>query len=248
MMLSRHLPLHACSQRTAFIHATQQNAGGAAACNRRPARSFITAVLVFLASTGALAAPMGFKDSTMVMADLSSTWREVWVNRAFTARDAIGAGGLYMRSDDGKLDRTLAEVTYTRLAQRWNLPHAQANVWLFAGIGAVSGNDFDGQRTMLAPGLQVDYETTRVYLAANARLYRAQGLNHDFASARAGWALEDADYESTQAWIVVEARRMRELSESIEVTPMLRLIHRRYFLELGVNDRAEARANLMFVF
>lgn len=191
---------------------------------------------------------MGFKDSTMIMTDLGSTWREVWVNRAFTARDAIGAGGLSMRSDDGRLDRTLAEVTYTRLAQRWNLPHAQANVWLFAGIGTVSGNDFDGRRTMIAPGVQIDYETTDVYLAANARLYRAHGLNHDFASARAGWALQRADYESTQPWIVIEARRMRELSESIEITPMLRLINRRYFLELGVNDRAEARANMMFVF
>jgi hypothetical protein len=128
------------------------------------------------------------------------------------------------------------------------LPYAQANIWLFAGIGAVSGNDFDGQRTMLAPGAQVDYETTNVYLAANARLYRAHGVNHDFASVRAGWALQDADYESIQPWIVIEARRMRELSESIEVTPMLRLINRRYFLELGVNDRAGARANLMFVF
>jgi hypothetical protein len=101
---------------------------------------------------------------------------------------------------------------------------------------------------MLAPGVQVDYETTNVYLAANARLYRAHGLNHDFASVRAGWALQDADNESTQTWIVIEARRIRELSESIEVSPMLRLINRRYFLELGVNERARARANLMFVF
>jgi hypothetical protein len=119
MILSRYRRTNARLLRTAVgVAALRDKSGGAVGNRVHRARSLITAALICLASTAAPAAPMGFKDSTMVMADLSSTWREVWVNRAFTARDAIGAGGLYMRSDDGRLDRTLAEVTYTRLAQR----------------------------------------------------------------------------------------------------------------------------------
>ncbi len=201
-----------------------------------------------LAATHALAAPMGFKDSTMLMADFSANWRESWVNHAFTPRDAVGVGGLYMRSDDKRQSRSLAEVNYTRLASRWNLEHAQANVWLFAGAGAIRGNDFAGTRFAWAPGVQFDYETTRVYLAATARLYRAEHLNHDFGALRAGFSFYEVDYDEVQPWFIVEARRMRGLSEKIEITPMLRLIHNRYFVELGVNTDKQARANLMYTF
>ncbi len=210
-------------------------------------RACLGAVLL-VAMASAAAAPMGFKDSTMAMVDLSPTWREAWVNHAVTARDAFGAGALFMRSDDGRLERTAVEANYTRLVQRWNQPHAQANVWFFAGLGGVRGNHLEGTRTLVAPGLQLDWETTRLYAAATVRLYRASGLNHDYGSLRAGFAFEEADYESTQPWFVLEARRMRGLSDEVEITPMLRLVHRRFFAELGVNQNRDARFNLMFVY
>jgi hypothetical protein len=111
----------------------------------------------------------------------------------------------------------------------------------------VSGNDFDGQRTMAAPGVQLDYETTRVYVAATGRLYRASGLNHDFASARAGFSFYEVNYDQTQPWLILEARRMRGLSDGVELTTMLRLIHKRYFVELGAGN-AGPRANFMYIF
>jgi hypothetical protein len=191
---------------------------------------------------------MGFKDSVMAMGDFGPNWRESWANYAFTARDAIGAGGLYMRSDDETKTRTLAELNYTRLFKRWNLEKAQANVWLFAGLGAIRGNDFEGSKLAYAPGVQLDYETTRVYLAATARLYRASGLNHDFGSVRVGFSFYEVDYDETQPWLVLEARRMRGLSDNTEITPMLRFIHNRYFVEFGVNNSRQARANLMYIF
>jgi hypothetical protein len=208
----------------------------------------LLSMLTLLASGSAVAAPMGFKDSWMGMGDFSAGWREAWVNYAVTARDAVGAGGLYMRSDDKTRTRTLVEANYTRLVQRWNLADAQANVWLFAGLGSVEGNDFRGSRVAVAPGVQVDYETTRVYFAATARLYRAEHLNHDFASLRAGFSFFEADYDEVQPWLVLEARRMRGLSEEVEWTPMLRLIHKRYFVELGANQNRQARFNLMYIF
>lgn len=205
--------------------------------------------LAIAASAGAVtAAPMGFKDSAMAMGDFSPNWRESWINYAVTSRDAFGAGGLYMRSDDKTKTRTLAELNYTRLVKRWNLTDAQANVWFFAGVGSIRGNDFSGSKLAFAPGVQVDYETTRVYLAATARLYRAEGLNHDFGSVRAGFSFYEVDYDETQPWLILEARRMRGLSDKTEVTPMLRLIHNRYFVEFGVSNSKQARANLMYIF
>lgn len=200
------------------------------------------------AAMPARAGPMGFKDSSMAMGDLGPNWREVLVNHALTPRDAFGAGLLWMRADDKSRSRSLAEATYTRLVARWNLPQAQANVWFVGGLGGVRGSDFAGTRLMATPGVQIDYETTRLYLSANARLFRAEGLNHDYGSLRAGFSFYEVDYDQVQPWFVIEARRMRGLSGQTEITPMLRLIERRYFVELGINQAAEARANFMFIF
>ena len=208
----------------------------------------VCACLGALAVGSAWAGPMGFKDSYMAMGDFGPNWKEGLVNYAITPRDAVGVSVLAMRSDDETRTRELADVTYTRLVKRWNMPHAQANDWFIGGLGAVNGNDFASSKTMVTPGIQVDFETTRIYTAATVRLYRAEGLNHDFASARVGFSFYEVDYEQIQPWLILEVRRMRELSDTTEVTPMLRLIHKRYFVELGMNTTRQARANFMYIF
>lgn len=184
----------------------------------------------------------------MVMGEQSPAWRELWANYAITPRDALGGGLLEMRSDDRQRTRQFTELTYTRLLKRWNMPNAQANIWLLGGAGALSGNDFSGSRIVIAPGLQLDYETRRVYVALNARFYRARQINHDYAALRAGFSFYETEYDETQPWFVLEARRMRELSNEIEWTPQLRLINKRFFVDVGVNLRREGRLNLMYIF
>jgi len=194
----------------------------------------------------AIGAPMGYQGSTMAMGDFGPNWREIYVNYALTPRDAIGLSATWMRSDDHHIVRELDELAYTRLLKRWNSRHAQANVWFIGGVGALHR---DGRtRAMASPGVQVDYETTRVYLAATHRLYRAQDVNHDFTSVRAGFSLFEAQYEETQPWLIVEARRMHDLSGRTEVTPMLRLINKNFFVEAGVNNMRQARFNFMYIF
>jgi hypothetical protein len=213
----------------------------------RMPRVLLMAYALLLAAA-AQGAPMGFRDSTMAMGDFGRHWRELTVNRAFTARDAAGLAVVSMRSDDGRRSREMAEGTYTRLLRRWNMEHAQANAWFVGGVGAVRGNDFGDTRTLIAPGMQIDYETTRLYFAGLARLYRARGLNHDFGAARAGFSLYEVEYEETQPWIVVEARHMRGLSRGVEITPMLRMINKSWFLEAGVNTEGRPRLNFMYIF
>jgi hypothetical protein len=209
---------------------------------------WVLAPFFMAAASLAHAGPMGFKDSTMAMGDFSPNWREAWVNHALTPRDALGAGGLYMRSDDKKLTREFAELTYTRLLHRINGEHSQANFWFVGGAGNLRGNDFGGSRAMLAPGVSADYETTRFYASASVRLYRAPGIRHDYASVRTGFSFYEVDYDETQPWLIVEARRMRGLSEKTEITPMLRLIHNRYFVEFGINNMKQGRFNFMYIF
>ncbi|MDO8962071.1 MAG: hypothetical protein Q7V02_08215 [Methylophilus sp.] len=216
-------------------------------------KTLLTASAV-MCSVSAHSAPMGFSESFMAMGDFNNNWRELNMNYATTPRDAFGVGATYMRADDNMKSRTLEEFTYTRLIQRWNLPHAQANLWFQGGIGALQGLDktlaenhrFD--KVMVTPGVQFDYETTRLYFQAAHRLYRATDINHDFTSLRAGFSFYESEYDKTQPWFILEARNMNGLSEKIEVTPMLRLINKNYFVEAGVNNSREPRLNFMYIF
>jgi len=193
------------------------------------------------------AAPMGFKDSWMMMGDFSSNFQELTVNQALTPRDALGLTAVRMRPGE---ERALEnyELTYTRLLRRWNLPHAQANVWFFGGLGETSGGALSEARLTASPGLQLDYETTRVYGAFNARTYRGKDINHSLVSARAGFSFYEVDYEQTQPWFILEARRMSYMSNDIDITPMLRLIHKRYFVEAGANMSGKPRLSFMYIF
>ncbi len=201
-----------------------------------------------LVSLTVKAAPMGFKDSWMTMSDFSKTYRERTVNYALTPRDAIGVTSTYMQTDNQSQSQLNNELTYTRLVNRWNMPDAQANIWFIGGVGETTGNYFNGAKATVSPGMQADYETTRLYASANARIYVADGITNNVVSARTGFSFYEVNYDETQPWLIVEARRMSMVSTQYEVTPMLRLIHNRFFVEAGANLQGKPRLSFMYVY
>lgn len=219
---------------------------------RKLFRRMPKSILFLLIPLSASAGPMGFQGSWMSMGDLGPNWREVFANYALTPRDAVGLSQTYMRADDDSRSRDLTELTYTRLLKRWNQRDAQTNFWFVGGVGDMRphnrNDDSSSDRVAISPGVQLDYETTRIYLSAMHRLYRAADVNHDYSAVRAGFSFFETDYENTQPWLIVEARLMNALSDRIEVTPMLRLINRRYFVEAGANNFGQPRFNFMFIF
>ena len=206
--------------------------------------------LIFL-SSHLVAAPMGFEGSVMTMGDFNQNWREAGFNYAITSRDALGLTHLEFRSDDHKDKREVDTLNYTRLLSRWNLTDAQSNLWLFMGIGEIRGSvdnqSFDS-KFIASPGFQFDYETTRIYFATTHKLYRASNLNHDTTSIRVGFSFYEADYEKTQPWFILETKYTNQISDKIEVIPMLRLINKNIFVEGGVNNSGQPRLNLMYIF
>lgn len=207
--------------------------------------------LIFLSSHLAFAAPMGYEGSVMTMGDFNQNWREVGFNYAITSRDALGLTHLEFRSDDNKDKREVDTLNYTRLLSRWNLTDAQSNLWLFMGLGEIRGS-IDHQnidsKMIASPGFQFDYETRRIYFAATHKLYRASNLNHDTTSIRAGFSFYETDYDKTQPWFILETKYTNQISDKIEVIPMLRLINKNIFVEGGVNNSGQPRLNLMYTF
>jgi hypothetical protein len=201
-----------------------------------------------LIATTAQALPMGSVDTWMVMGDFAARSGDFAVNYALTPRDALGGavGRWRTEPEAGSRRREYGALAYTRLLQRWNLPDAQANLWFVGLAGRL--RDEAGSRSLLAPAVLADYETTRVYVSGGLKTMHAGRTRQHTAYARAGFSFYEVDYDEIQPWFVLEARRMRGLSDETEITPMLRLIHKRYFVELGVNTAKQARASFMYIF
>lgn len=189
----------------------------------------------------ALALPMGSQGSWMLMADNSPDSRELALNYALTRHDALGlAVGLWEEMPHAgaprqhALRREFAGLTYTRLVHRWNLPHAQANLWLLGAAGTARAKEQQGRDGMGSVSLLGDYETTRVYTAAGVETMRTSRLRHDTRYVRAGFSFYEVEYEEVQPWLILELKQERySVHTKNSVTPMLRLIHRRYFVEFG---------------
>jgi hypothetical protein len=214
--------------------------------------------LALLAVPGAQALPMGSPGDTMVMLDVGADERELAANYALNGRFALGANtgrwqeeqphGAMGPAPTHERERRFTALTSTHRLQRWNLPHAQANVWLVGQLGQVRGEGLVGTRTLASVSLMADYETTRVYLGGGWRPMRASGgLRHDTTWLRSGFSFYEAEYDAVQPWFILEAKQTRNAHSSETVlTPMLRFIHKRVFVEAGGN-RKGAQVNLMLV-
>jgi len=203
-------------------------------------------VLLMSIPITAIAAPMGFKNSWMFMGDFSKTYQELSLNYATTANDAFGFSANAMQTDNSVAKQQNLEAVYARKFARWNFPEAQANIWFIGGLGSTTGNTFNGSKAMASPGIQVDYETTRFYSMASARVYAAQGATSNITTARLGASFYEVDYDQAQPWLVIEAKRMTFVSNQYEFTPMLRVIHNRYFIEVGANLSGQPRLTFMY--
>src|SRR5262245_56706130 len=132
------------------------------------------ACLALLASASAQAKPIAFANGTTVMAEYGAgTMIE---GQAFYAPTYwLSLGGGYVRFDSDITPRT-REIAYLRanyLVKRWNLPSAQANVFVWGGLGSATGNTFDGSRLARNVGAQADYETRRVYASLKSDLWES---------------------------------------------------------------------------
>jgi len=203
-------------------------------------------VVVAFTSKPARAAPMGFKDSWMVMGDFSSSYRELSLNYALSANDAFG-----IAVNESSLARATSksksvEATYVRKLRRWNFPNAQANIWFLGSLGGESSPLSGERKTSASAGLQADYETTRFYSMVALRTNVVAQHPSDIVTARIGFSFYEVEYEQPQPWIIIEARKMSIASADFEFTPMLRVVHRRYFIEIGASGSGDMRLNFMY--
>jgi hypothetical protein len=196
-----------------------------------------------------LGKPIAFAHGTTVMAEYGAgTMEELQVFYAPRYFLSAGPGYLRMESD---IDGRKLEVAYARLnylVKRWNLDEAQANIFAWGGGGGAHIDDRSDAFAWNA-GVQLDYETRRVYVSAKSDYHDSRDFSRRIDTLQLGLAPYEHDYENLATWFVVQARGYTgEVHDGIEWALLLRLFKGGAWVEAGATTDGKLQAMVMFNF
>lgn len=221
----------------------------------------------------AAAAPLAHQGSVVVSGEWDPHWSSLTLTPAVGASTGVGPSLNWMEPElgsgghgghgghghgggggggGGHGQELWSLLSVTQRLQRWNGDHYQANLWAGVGAGLLTlfptTAGVGDNRPAWSPWAQVDWETRRLYLGASARWFQAPSIGRLMTSARAGVALTGADYHRLQPWLMLEARTMEGLQQGVEITPLLRVLHRRLLAEAGISTTGSVRVTVSYTF
>jgi hypothetical protein len=218
-----------------------------------PSRRIASAIacVSYIACAGqAVAKPIAFADGTTVMAEYGAgTMTEIQAFYAPSYKYSIGAGHLSLDSDVKHATRDITYLRANYLPWRWNMPAAQANVFVWGSAGRAHIGETGADQFAWNMGGQLDYETRRIYASLRTDLHEASAFSHRIDTLQLGVAPYRHDYDTLAVWFVVQARRYTgNLYDGTEVAGLIRLFRRNAWLEAGVTQDGKLQSMLMFNF
>ncbi|WP_199555881.1 hypothetical protein [Sandaracinobacteroides hominis] len=206
---------------------------------------FLTAALcAVLAAAPAVARPVSYPGGVTLMQELDPMMGSALLH--YTPDRHYSVGGRYLRLREAEANLAGGQVTW--LARRWNMPSAQANVYV---TGMAGGAWRDGETAR--PGgfveAQADWENRRVMLMGMARLTHADNLGtSDMQMARIGWAPYAGDYGDAHLWLFAQVMRDSAMQDEVQPAIVGRILYRTILVEAGVTDRGGLILNSVFRF
>jgi len=162
-------------------------------------------------------------------------------------RWSASVGGLYVDDFQGRESLDVNYVRSARLVKRWNWPKAQANVFVWGGVGhaqTMSQSDISGHA-----GFQADFETRRIYTSVISEHHEGPNWRYRTDSVALGFAPYEHDFDKTALWLVVKGTRATHSKDDDPRSAlMLRLFNPKWWLEVGVHDNGDLLGNVMFNF
>ena len=197
----------------------------------------------------AMAKPIAFAKGKTVMAEYGAgTMNEFQAFYAPVYWGSVGVGWTELQSTDGVTRRSFSYVRGNLLAHRWNMPGAQANVFVWGGLGRASGNDFGAELSREA-GMQFDYETRRVYASFKSDLQESEHTSNRVDTLQLGWAPYEHEYDTLATWIVLQGRNYTGgIYDGTETALLLRLFKGGTWVEVGATTDRHLQAMVMFNF
>ena len=201
-------------------------------------------LFILLTLDQALAHPVTFKGGLAVTSIHRPKMTMSQVN--YTVHRNVAVATSYVRMTNPTGDLNMPSLHANILLKRWNAIGSQGNLYGLVGAGVNttslstqgSGRDDWTNEVRGFVGLQTDYETQKIYTAANVIGFPSVNDMSDtpyMARYRFGIAPYIAKYDEFQIWVVGQVEYMPTMQETPIVTPMLRYFYRTVLWETGVS-------------
>jgi hypothetical protein len=209
----------------------------------------------------AVAKPIAYADGTTAAFDYGPHMEEAQVFYAPDFRSSIGVGYVRVLLDEngaghshshgaGSTYGSSVDIGYFRanvLASRWNFTDAQANVYLWGGLGTANSGARSGPETVPNAGFQLDAESRRFYGSLKSDWHSTFGFTYGMNTLQLGVAPYLHDYNGLATWIVLQGHNMSgTLHRENGAAALLRLFWRGIWVEGGADLKGKPLALLMF--
>ena len=194
---------------------------------------------ILLTSFQAFAHPVTFKDGLAVTSIHRPKMTMSQIN--YTIHRNVAVATSYVRMENPTGDLNMPALHANILLKRWNAIGSQGNLYGLIGAGVDTTSLAISEWTDEIRGfvgLQADYETQKIYTAANIIGFPSVNDMNDIpymARYRFGIAPYIAHYDEFQIWVVGQVEYMPTMQDTLIVTPMLRYFYRTVLWETGVS-------------
>lgn len=186
---------------------------------------------VFLIPQIVSAHPVTFQGGTMIKSMFREDMSETSVAHSFHRQ--LAAGFEVDTLQLGLQQTTWAFAEFNARPFRWNMDHAQANVYLLTGVGGFKNQlteDWAGKA-----GIQIDYETREIFTMLKHQEWFTDNLQARMTQLQLGFAPFVAGYNDLNIWTLIQLDYSKEMRAYTQVTPQLRFFYKNVFWEMGAS-------------
>ncbi|WP_265594590.1 hypothetical protein [Haloferula sp. BvORR071] len=201
--------------------------------------------ILLLGTAGAVAHPVSFEGAWQIMLGTSGDVQNFEAYHSYTSQAALGVHA--MRFGDERDDDYYTGIQHNWLLKRWNMPEAQANIYLGLGAGAAK-QDGDSWAPAGLGFFRADYETRRIYTAFETKLIGSEDVSRGVTSLSFGVAPYKAEFEHLNTWLILQLEHVSGMEDDLEIIPKVRFFKGPYFIELGCSLDGDPLVNFMMHF
>ncbi len=187
--------------------------------------------------------PVIYQDGTMLSNMNMDDMTEAGIFYSFTHKWAAGAEYWRLQDETGA-EQELQLARLNHLAWRYNGPASQANVYLISGIGRAE-DDVNENRLGWLGGLETDWETREYFVSAKYAHLASADFDTGLWVGRIGYSPIIADFDSLQAWVMLQAWHDPVTARETKITPLLRFFYKNVLWEMGSSTKGDMFLNWM---
>ena len=211
---------------------------------------FSSFLLVFylLWMKNAHAHPTSFEGGFAVMSEMSQKYQEI--SAVYSPKYWLGTGVVLVRSPE-KFHFITSQIGW--LVKRWNLSEAQGNAYFLGGIGygiLKQNTEQEINGGMYRLGIQLDYETRRIYTFTRYiehRFFENNELIDDQFSAALGFAPYLGEFDELNSWLIFKFIASDRFNDMTYIL-MLRFFYKNFLWEIGQDFDGNGQLNFMVRF